>query len=139
MGCVHVDQPVQYVPERHQLVIQTLPKLLRLLLVQQLLVVMYVTIFLISITMFSSLDNTIIRDVSNAGFDIIYFFFSALRLVARNPPTTNALLEHAFVEPLVQHVQGVRHTVSTLLLLELLHLRENCQPSKIQLVPPNVR
>ena len=137
MGCVHVDQPVQYVPERHQLVIQTLPKLLRLLLVQQLLVVMYVTIFLISITMFSS--YTIIRAVSNAGFDIIYHFFSALRLVARNPPTTNALLEHAFVEPLVQHVQGVRHTVSTLLLLELLHLRENCQPSKIQLVPPNVR
>ena len=137
MGCVHVDQPVQYVPERHQLVIQTLPKLLRLLLVQQLLVVMYVTIFLISLTMFSSLD--IYRAVSNAGFDIIYHFFSALRLVARNPPTTNALLEHAFVEPLVQHVQGVRHTVSTLLLLELLHLRENCQPSKIQLVPPNVR
>ena len=126
MGCVHVDQPVQYVPERHQLVIQTLPKLLRLLLVQQLLVVMYVTIFLISLTMFSSLD--IYRAVSNAGFDIIYHFFSALRLVARNPPTTNALLEHAFVEPLVQHVQGVRHTVSTLLLLELLHLRENCQP-----------
>ena len=83
--------------------------------------------------------NSIIRAVSNAGFDIIYHFFSALRLVARNPPTTNALLEHAFVEPLVQHVQGVRHTVSTLLLLELLHLRENCQPSKIQLVPPNVR
>ena len=135
MGCVHVDQPVQYVPERHQLVIQTLPKLLRLLLVQQLLVVMYVTIFLISLTMFSSF----IRAVSNAGFDIIYHFFSALRLVARSPPTTNALLEHAFVDPLVQHVQGVRHTVSTLLLLELLHLRENCQPSKIQLVPPNVR
>ena len=55
VGCVHVDQPVQYVPERHQLVIQTLPKLLRLLLVQQLLVVMYVTINLISIAMFSSL------------------------------------------------------------------------------------
>ena len=56
MGCVHVEQPVQYVLERHQLVIKQLPKLLRLLLVQQMLVAMYVTIFLISLTMFSSLD-----------------------------------------------------------------------------------
>ena len=56
VGCVHVEQPVQYVPERHQLVIKQLPKLLRLLLVQQMLVAMYVTIFLISLTMFSSLD-----------------------------------------------------------------------------------
>ena len=46
MGCVHVEQPVQYVPERPQLVIRPLPKLLRLLLAQQMLVAMYVTIFL---------------------------------------------------------------------------------------------
>ena len=77
----------------------------------------------------------------NAGCDIIFelLFFSAQRLVARNPPTTSALPEHAFVGVLVQHAQGVRHTVSTQLLLEHLHSRENCQPSKIQRVPQNAR
>ena len=62
-GCVHVEQPVQYAPERPHLVIKQLPKLLRLLLVQQMLVVMYVTILLISLTTFSSL---------NAGCDVTY-------------------------------------------------------------------
>ena len=52
---VPVEQPEQYVPERPQLVIRQLPKLLRLLLAQQMLVVMYVTIFFISLTLFCSL------------------------------------------------------------------------------------
>ena len=67
-GCVHVEQPVQYAPERPHLVIRQLPKLLRLLLVQQMLVAMYVTIFLISLTMFSSLDIYIIRAVKQRRF-----------------------------------------------------------------------
>ena len=55
VGCVHVEQPAQYVPEQPQLVIRPLPKLLRLSLAQQMLVVMYVTIFFISLTLFCSL------------------------------------------------------------------------------------
>ena len=62
--CVPVEQPVQYVLEQPRLVIRQLPKLRRLLLAQQMLVVMYVTIFLISLTIFSSF--------SNAGYDVTY-------------------------------------------------------------------
>ena len=54
-GCVHVEQPVQYVPEQPHIVIRHLPLLLRLLLAHQMLVVMYVTIFFISLTLFCSL------------------------------------------------------------------------------------
>ena len=49
MGRVHVEQPVLYVPERPHIVLKQLPKLLQLLLAHQMLVVMYVTIFLISL------------------------------------------------------------------------------------------
>ena len=48
VGSVHVEQLVQYVPERPQLVIKYLPKVPRLLLAHQMLVVMYVAIFLTS-------------------------------------------------------------------------------------------
>ena len=54
-GSVHVEQPVQYVPEGHHIVIKQLPKVLRLLLAQQMLVVMYVTVFFISLALFCSL------------------------------------------------------------------------------------
>ena len=55
VGSVHVEQPVQYVPERPQLVIKKPPQILRLLLDHRMLLVMYVPIFLIPITIFSSL------------------------------------------------------------------------------------
>ena len=62
--------------------------------------------------------------MSNAGCDIIFelLFFSAQRLVARNPPTTSALLEHVFAGLLVQRAQGLRHYVLILPLLELVPL-----------------
>ena len=73
-------------------------------------------------------------------YDAIYEFysFSALRVVAREMRTTSALLESASAG-LIRHAQELRQTVSTLPLLEHLPLRENCRPSKIQLVPQYVR